>query len=96
MSRTVRPSSRHPTSWRITCSRPSTWTLPAVRRLVAGDHSEQGGLARAVGADEGHVVAVAHPEAHVLQELGSVGRAARHPVHVDGSHGRETLPVAVA
>ena len=29
MSRTVRPSSRQPTSWRITRSRPSTWTLPA-------------------------------------------------------------------
>ena len=29
MSRTVRPSSRQPTSCRMTRSRPSTWTLPA-------------------------------------------------------------------
>ena len=65
---------------------------PGVGRLVAGDDPEQGRLAGAVGADERHVLAVAHAEAHALEQLDAPGRAARHPVHVDRAHGRWTLP----
>ena len=67
---------------------------PGVGRLVAGDDPEQRGLAGAVGAHEGHVLAVAHAEAHVLEQLDAAGRAARHPVHVDRAHGRWTLPTS--
>ena len=58
MSRTVRPSSRQPTSWRITRSRRRRGRCP-VDRHVAGDHPEQRGLARAVRAHQRDVLAVA-------------------------------------
>ena len=65
MSRTVRPSSRQPTSWRMTRRRPSTCTLPPCRGHVAGDDAEQRRLADAVGAHERHVLAVTDAEADV-------------------------------
>ena len=57
-----RPAS--PTSWRMTRSRPSTWTLPASGAWSPAMMPEEGGLAGAVGPDEGDVLAVAHAEAH--------------------------------
>ncbi len=61
---------------------------PRVRRDQAADQVDQGGLARAVGADEGEHLAGGHREVHVVdcvgvpERLAELGGAQEVHVHV--------------
>ena len=67
-SRTVRSSSRQPTSWRMTRSSPSTWMLPSATARSPAMAREQRRLPRAVRADERDVLAVTGAERHVAEQ----------------------------
>ena len=57
------------------------------RREVAGDHPQQRGLARPVGADERGLGAVADPEAHLVEQHPPVRQDAGELLDVDVTHG---------
>ena len=87
MSRTVRPSSRQPTSCRITRSRPSTWTLPASGAWSPAMTRNRVVLPAPLAPTSATCSPSPTPKLTSLEQLDAARRAARHPVHVDRSHG---------
>ena len=88
MSRTVRPSSRQPDELAHhpqaavdvdAARRAGAWSPAMTRNRVV--------LPAPLAPDQRDVLAVAHPEAHVAEQVDAAGRPARHPVHVDRTHG---------
>ena len=65
---------------------------PGVRHEVAGDDPQQGRLAGTVGADQGHLGALADAERHVVEQHPPVRQLVAHSGDVHVSHGRQSPP----
>ena len=65
---------------------PGTADHAFVRHQVTGDDPEQGGLPRAVGADEGGLGAVRNLEGHPVEQLGAVGEEVVDAGNVNMGH----------
>ena len=74
-------------NWRITPSPPDRADRAGLRRQVAGDDPQQGGLAGAVGPDQRGLGALADPEAHVVEQHPAVGELVPDGLHVEITHG---------
>lgn len=60
---------------------------PAVRSQLPGQQAQQGGLARAVGSDEGHDGPLPHPEGDVAEERPPVGEVVLQVRGFEVTHG---------
>ena len=61
---------------------------PTGRRQIAGNDPQQGGLARAVRADQGNYGTFTDPKRHVVQQHAAVRQVIADSGEIDVSHGR--------
>ena len=91
-SRTVLSSRTLPTNCRITPRPAAAHHGPGRGGEVPGDDPQQRRLARAVGADQGHHGALAHPERHVVEQHASIRKRAADRVDLEVPHSRPSWP----